>query len=147
MTESETPPGLGDADSEHAGVVEILIALARRKGGITHEDIATLLADNQLKTDAIESILAFLSEKGIEVVDDDDALEKPADTSESSEARESDSEEDRSLPRTDDPVRLYLREMGNICLLSRDEEIEIAKRIEAGQESVLGAVLFESANG
>lgn len=141
MTESESPQTLNDDDGEHASLLETVTALARRKGGITHEDIATLLADNQLKADAVESILSYLSEKGIEVVDDDDALEKPSiDNEDASETRDEDNEDDRNLPRTDDPVRLYLREMGNICLLSRDEEIEIAKRIESGEEAVLGAI-------
>ena len=139
MSESESPP-LTDVENDHAALLETVLSLAKRKGGVTHEDIAALLSDNQLKADPIESILSYLSDKGIDVVDDEDALEKPALDNDEVESRDSEAEEDRNLPRTDDPVRLYLREMGNICLLSRDEEIEIAKRIESGQEAVIGAI-------
>ncbi|TGW15398.1 RNA polymerase sigma factor RpoD [bacterium NHP-B] len=134
-------PTLSESEAEGSGVLEAITALAKKKGAVTHEDIAALLSEAQLKTDPIESILAYLSEKGIDVVDDDELEEKNnLEGLVASDTREETPEEDRNLPRTDDPVRLYLREMGNICLLSREEEIEIAKRIENGQERVLGAI-------
>lgn len=102
-----------------------------------------MLSDEQLKPEELEVILAFLAERGVEVTDESEEEEGKGgdllDASKSTEKRSESSENAGEIARTDDPVRLYLREMGTISLLSRDEEVEIAKRIESGQDRMLTA--------
>jgi RNA polymerase primary sigma factor len=125
-----------------------LIAKGRERGYITYEELNAALPQEQMSSEQIEDIMSLLSELGIQVVENEDnedgeAIAKP-------EKAESEGEEgggeaagnvdEESLGRTDDPVRMYLREMGSVELLSREGEIAIAKRIEAGRDMMIGGL-------
>ncbi len=118
---------------------EALIVRGTERGYLTYAEISAALPTDQTSSEQIEDAMTTLSELGIDVIQDEDA-EEPA----APEAEDADVEvrgnigEDSS--RTGDPVRLYLREMGSLVLLSRAGEIAIAKRIEAGREMVIGGI-------
>ena len=130
--------------------VKKLLKSAKAKGYVTLDQLNAVLPSEEVSSDQIEDIYAMLSDMGINVVETDEAEEK-----EEGEA-EADEEESRSLvpqgalaksetksepaERTDDPVRMYLREMGSVELLSREGEIAIAKRIEAGREAMIAGL-------
>ena len=130
--------------------VKKLLKSAKAKGYVTLDQLNAVLPSEEVSSDQIEDIYAMLSDMGINVVETDDAEEK-----EEGEA-EVDEEEGRALvpqgalaksetksepaERTDDPVRMYLREMGSVELLSREGEIAIAKRIEAGREAMIAGL-------
>src|SRR6516162_10047200 len=136
-------------DLSDAAVKE-LIRSAKKRGYVTHGQINALLSSEEVNSEQIETILAKFSEMGINVVETKEArLEEEVETREEPEEEETEGENElveiqqRSVPaksgakepaeRTDDPVRMYLREMGSVELLSREGEIAIAKRIEAGR--------------
>src|SRR5215472_9202471 len=138
--------------------VKELIRTAKKRGYVTHDLINALLASDEVNSEQIETILAKFSEMGINVVETKEArLEEKVETrDEPEEGEETESENElveiqqRSVPaksgakepaeRTDDPVRMYLREMGSVELLSREGEIAIAKRIEAGREAMIAGL-------
>src|SRR5262249_9303601 len=153
---SETPPDRPVLDLSDAAV-KALIRTAKRRGYVTHDQINALLASEEVNSEQIESILAKFSEMGINVVETKEArLEEEVETREEPEGEETEGENElvaiqqRSVPakpgakepaeRTDDPVRMYLREMGSVELLSREGEIAIAKRIEAGREAMIAGL-------
>ena len=131
---------------------------AKKRGYVTHEQISALLSSGEVKSEQIEDILAKFSEMGINVIETHEAEpEEDAATREEPEEDEEDESENelvevqqRSVPaksaakvpaeRTADPVRMYLREMGSLELLSREGEIAIAKRIEAGREAMIAGL-------
>ena len=116
-------------DLTDAGVKKF-IKQAKARGYVTMEDLNKVLPSEEVTPDAIEDTLAMLSEMGVNVVEaEEDAAETPAKA---------------AYDRTDDPVRMYLREMGSVELLSREGEIAIAKRIEAGRDAMISG-LCESA--
>ncbi len=147
---AETPerdsPLLDLSDS----AVKKLLKTAKAKGYVTLDQLNAVLPSEEVSSDQIEDIYAMLSDMGINVVETDDGEEKE----EGEEA--ADDEEGRALvpqnaliksetksepaERTDDPVRMYLREMGSVELLSREGEIAIAKRIEAGREAMIAGL-------
>ncbi|MEM1340857.1 MAG: RNA polymerase sigma factor region1.1 domain-containing protein, partial [Pseudomonadota bacterium] len=120
--------------------VKKMIAEARTRGYITYDQLNTVLPPDQVSSEQIEDVMSMLSEMGINVIEDDEAEEdqegaaKGTEVVEASTSREVAvaASETEKLDRTDDPVRMYLREMGSVELLSREGEIAIAKRIEAG---------------
>ncbi len=123
--------------------VKKLIRAAKKKGVVTYEDINKVLPSNEVSSEQIEDIMSMFSDMGINVVDADDDAEE-ATTSKSKAvatakgtAVATNSNARAGSDRTDDPVRLYLREMGTVELLSREGEIAIAKRIEAGRETMI----------
>ncbi|MCA0043012.1 RNA polymerase sigma factor RpoD [Celeribacter litoreus] len=128
--------------------VKKMIAEAREKGYITYDQLNKVLPPEQVSSEQIEDVMSMLSEMGINViedeeVEDDDNDQKSDDkggelvaTSGSRELATSSGETEK-LDRTDDPVRMYLREMGSVELLSREGEIAIAKRIEAGRNTMI----------
>ena len=134
--------------------VNQLIRSAKKRGYVTHDQINALLSLEEVKSEQIEDILAKLSEMGIIVVETKEAEseEEAATHEESEEGGENELVEvqQRSAPvksgakepieRTDDPVRMYLREMGSVELLSREGEIAVAKRIEAGHEAMIAGL-------
>jgi RNA polymerase primary sigma factor len=152
MLEKEGPetPLLDLSDA----AVKELIRSAKKRGYVTHDQINALLYSEEVKSEQIEDILAIFSEMGVNVVETEEA--RPEDEG----AREEPDDEEESegelvevkpkLPaktetkepsgRTDDPVRIYLREMGTAELLSREGEIAIAKRIEAGREAMIAGL-------
>ena len=120
--------------------VKKMIARGKERGYVTVDEINAVLPQDKINSDFIEDTMAMLSEMGINVVESDDD-ESPS-KEESDEDGESDAKGNVSseIGRTDDPVRLYLREMGTVELLSREGEIAIAKRIEAGREMMIGGI-------
>jgi RNA polymerase primary sigma factor len=132
--------------------VKKMITRGRERGFVTYDEINAVLPPDQVSSEQIEDTLALLSEQGISVVENEEAEEeKPAAAKPAAEEEaEAEAEEEESgsggnidadsIGRTDDPVRRYLREMGSIELLSREGEIAIAKRIEAGRDKMIGAL-------
>ena len=126
--------------------VKKLIKTAKKRGYVTYEELNSVMPSEEVSTDQIEDIMAMFSDMGINVVDEDEVEEAEPDTpeEESTELAEktgtavaSKSNTREGSDRTDDPVRMYLREMGSVELLSREGEIAIAKRIEAGRETMI----------
>ena len=135
--------------------VRKMIKAAKKRGYVTHDQVNAVLPSEEVTSDQIEDVFATLNEMGINVVETDeaDAGEAADEAKEEAEEEESDSElveVTRATPaetkksepgeRTDDPVRMYLREMGSVELLSREGEIAIAKRIEAGREAMIAGL-------
>src|ERR1700719_1795315 len=135
--------------------VRKMIKAAKKRGYVTHDQVNAVLPSEEVTSDQIEDVFAMLSEMGINVVENEEAEAEDG----PEEAREEPEEEDndgelvevqRSTPaetkksepgeRTDDPVRMYLQEMGSVELLSREGEIAIAKRIEAGREAMIAGL-------
>jgi RNA polymerase primary sigma factor len=150
---SEDTTGPDDApliDLNEASVKK-LIAKAKRRGYITVDELNEALPQDQMSTDQIEDVMSAISEMGVNIVEtDEDAAEEDSDgeQEEISAAPDDEDGEDDSghvpekkkpatTERTDDPVRMYLREMGAVELLSREGEIAIAKRIEAGRDTMI----------
>ncbi len=121
-----------------SAAVKKLVGRGKERGYITYDEINQALPPDQTSSEQIEDVLSRLSEMGINVVESEEAEEQPSgETAETERAGNVDTDE---VGRTDDPVRMYLREMGAVELLSREGEIAIAKRIEAGREKVIGAI-------
>src|SRR3974390_1130958 len=135
--------------------VKKLIRTAKKRGYVTHDQINSVLPSEEVNSEQIEDVLAMFSEMGVNVVETEEASEEEGEREEpEEEAAEPDGGElvevQRALPakaeakepveRTDDPVRMYLREMGSVELLSREGEIAIAKRIEAGREAMIAGL-------
>ena len=128
--------------------VKKMIAEARERGYITYDQLNQVLPPDQASSDQIEDVMSMLSEMGIQVTEDDEVDEDDdkksgstelVETSNSREVAVAQSETEK-LDRTDDPVRMYLREMGSVELLSREGEIAIAKRIEAGRNTMIAGL-------
>jgi RNA polymerase primary sigma factor len=126
--------------------VKKMIAEARTRGYITYDQLNTVLPPEQVSSEQIEDVMSMLSEMGINIIEDDEAEDDEHKTStevvETSSSREVavSASETEKLDRTDDPVRMYLREMGSVELLSREGEIAIAKRIEAGRNTMIAGL-------
>ena len=134
---SEETPDSPLLDSLGAGVKK-LVAKGKERGYITYDELNAAMPPEEVSSEQIEDTMAMLSEMGINLVDSEET-EETVDEAEKPAAEEAPAEQEE-LGRTDDPVRMYLREMGSVELLSREGEIEIAKRIEAGQQKVIGAI-------
>jgi RNA polymerase primary sigma factor len=136
--------------------VKKMIKQAKKRGYVTHEQLNAVLPSEEVSSDQIEDIYAMLNEMGINVVDNEDNAEDEEGKAQE-EAADDDDDSDGELveakpkalatkeakepaERTDDPVRMYLREMGSVELLSREGEIAIAKRIEAGREAMIAGL-------
>ncbi len=133
--------------------VKRMINAAKKRGYVTYDELNEVLPAAENTTDQIEDVMAMLSEMGINVIEAEDAEDK--DREEGSDEEEPEGGEIVAAPRpgavavqtksepadrTDDPVRMYLREMGSVELLSREGEIAIAKRIEAGREAMIAGL-------
>src|SRR5262245_13397549 len=150
MPEKEGPETLPDSpllDLSDAAVKK-LIRSAKKRGYVTHEQINSVLSSEQVNSEQIEDVLAVFSEMGVNVVEGEEPREE-ADEEAESESGElvevqrkvpAKSEAKEPTERTDDPVRMYLREMSSVELLSREGEIAIAKRIEAGREAMIAGL-------
>ncbi|MDH7637589.1 RNA polymerase sigma factor RpoD [Sphingomonas oryzagri] len=142
--------GDGDApivDLNEAGLKK-LIARAKKRGYLTFDELNEALPQDQIDPDKYEDIMAALNEMGVNIVENEDAGEdeKPQEQDDADEEQSSDDgsgevfqveKKKETVDRTDDPVRMYLREMGAVELLSREGEIAIAKRIEAGRDTMI----------
>ncbi len=131
-------------DSNGERALKQLLAQGKQRGYITYEELNEILPEDKLSSEQIEDIMSMISDMGINVIEDDEVEQddKTQASKEESTAEDSDEEgeEASEAGRTDDPVRLYLREMGSVELLSREGEIQIAQRIEAGREMLIGAI-------
>ena len=127
-------------DSVNAAVKK-MIAQGKEKGYVTYDDLNNALPPDQVSSEQIEDTMSMLSKMGVNVVESEDGEEAPAATEKVESPPGSKGNVDEAdLGRTDDPVRMYLREMGSVELLSREGEIAIAKRIEAGREMMIGGI-------
>ena len=126
-------------DTEAA--VKKLIAKGKERGSITVDELNAALPQDRMSAEQIEDTMTFLSEMGINVVENEEQDEQSSVEEEQGvEAGRPGNVDEEDIGRTDDPVRMYLREMGSVELLSREGEIAIAKRIEAGREKLIGAI-------
>src|SRR5210317_2456894 len=121
--------------------IKRMIAEARERGYITYDQLNTVLPPDQVSSEQIEDVMSMLSEMGINIIEDEDAEDEDLGATELVTTSNKDvavaSNESEKLDRKDDPVRMYLREMGSVELLSREGEIAIAKRIEAGRNTMI----------
>ena len=133
-------------ESSQATMVKKLLALGKSKGFVTYDELNKLLPAEQFSPEFIDATISALGNANIEVVETADDYEAPQgeQAEEKEEGEEAPVAEETNTSRADDPVRMYLREMGNVELLSRDGEIEIAKRIEAGREMIMSALCENS---
>ncbi len=125
--------------------VKKMIGAARTRGYITYDELNQVLPPDQVSSEQIEDVMSMLSEMGINIIEDDDAEEDAEKSTAVVEANDSKevavaTTTKEVLDRTDDPVRMYLREMGTVELLSREGEIAIAKRIEAGRNTMIAGL-------
>src|SRR6201988_5068041 len=125
--------------------VKRLIARGKERGYITFDELNAILPPDQNSSEQIEDVMANFSEMGIQVVESEETEDGEAPVVKAEKADEAEEEQtgnvdEESLGRTDDPVRMYLREMGSVELLSREGEIAIAKRIEAGRDMMIGGL-------
>ena len=139
--------------------VKKMIKAAKKRGYVTMDELNAVLPSEEVTSEQIEDTMAMLSDMGINVIEDEDVEEAGASTSSNDDDDSSDDDNGEGgelapstgsalatakkkepTDRTDDPVRMYLREMGSVELLSREGEIAIAKRIEAGRETMIGGL-------
>jgi RNA polymerase primary sigma factor len=132
--------------------VKKLIKTAKKRGYVTYDELNEVLPSEEVTSEQIEDTMAMLNDMGINVIDAEEAEE--AEATDAAGAEEEGGELVEAQPtavarttttrepseRTDDPVRMYLREMGSVELLSREGEIAIAKRIEAGREAMIAGL-------
>ena len=129
--------------------IKKLIARAKKRGYITYDQLNEALPQDQMSSDQLEDVMSALNEMGVNIVENEEAGEdgETEERADDDEQEAVDGEADGAAPavekkketidRTDDPVRMYLREMGAVELLSREGEIAIAKRIEAGRDTMI----------
>ncbi|PTE06922.1 RNA polymerase sigma factor RpoD [Mesorhizobium helmanticense] len=134
--------------------VKKMIKAAKKRGYVTMDELNSVLPSEEVTSEQIEDTMAMLSDMGINVVEDDEQGEEPEAADATADAEEDANElaeqtgtavaatttKKEPTDRTDDPVRMYLREMGSVELLSREGEIAIAKRIEAGRETMIAGL-------
>ncbi|AZO51478.1 MAG: RNA polymerase sigma factor RpoD [Mesorhizobium sp.] len=134
--------------------VKKMIKAAKKRGYVTMDELNSVLPSEEVTSEQIEDTMAMLSDMGINVVEDDEQGEEPEGGDSGADAEEDANElaeqtgtavattttKKEPTDRTDDPVRMYLREMGSVELLSREGEIAIAKRIEAGRETMIAGL-------
>ena len=123
-----------------AVAIKKMVARGKERGYLTYDELNTALPTDQLSPDQIEDTMTMLSELGINVIESEDTEEPAAAEVDEADAEVRGNLDDDDIGRTDDPVRMYLREMGSVELLSREGEIAIAKRIEAGREMMIGGL-------
>jgi len=145
--EAPTP----DTDTEttldtQSGAVKRLISKGKERGYITFDELNAVLPPEQNSSEQIEDVMSMLSEMGIQVIEGEESEEgeavaaKPVDNDDEESPEQTGNINAENAGRTDDPVRMYLREMGSVELLSREGEIAIAKRIEAGRDMMIGGL-------
>jgi RNA polymerase primary sigma factor len=120
--------------------IKKMVARGKERGYLTYDELNAALPQDQVSSEQIEDTMTMLSELGINLIESEES-EEPAETeSEDGETETRGNVDDDDIGRTDDPVRMYLREMGSVELLSREGEIAIAKRIEAGRDMMIGGI-------
>ena len=144
MGKNEQAEGAASISDNSQANIKKMISVARARGYITYDELNEVLPPDQVSSEQIEDVMSMLSEMGINIIEGDDIEEDgPRDLT----VVETDKKElalavtgEAKLDRTDDPVRMYLREMGSVELLSREGEIAIAKRIEAGRNTMIAGL-------
>src|SRR6516164_8983939 len=155
---TETAPDSPLLDLSNAAVKK-LIRSAKKRGYVTHDQINSVLPSEEANSEQIEDVLAMFSEMGVNVVEAEEPSEDGEEAREEADEEADEEAESESgelvevrqkvpaksaakepTERTDDPVRMYLREMSSVELLSREGEIAIAKRIEAGREAMIAGL-------
>ncbi|HUL07111.1 MAG TPA: RNA polymerase sigma factor RpoD [Candidatus Acidoferrum sp.] len=149
VAETREETGDGPLMDSQTQAVKKMLARSKERGYVTYDELNSVLPPEQMSSEQIEDTLAMLNEMGINVVESEESEEAPAaaakkpkadEEEEEDEAQSSGNIDDDDVGRTDDPVRMYLREMGSVELLSREGEIAIAKRIEAGRDMMIGGI-------
>ncbi|MTI19084.1 RNA polymerase sigma factor RpoD [Rhodobacteraceae bacterium RKSG542] len=154
--ETQEPAGAEGQDGPlldlSVAAVKKMIKTAKKRGYITYDELNEVLPPDQVSSEQIEDTMSLLSEMGINVVESEEAEENSDDEEEAEQVEGGDlvvasgtavaktTTTREPADRTDDPVRMYLREMGSVELLSREGEIAIAKRIEAGREAMIAGL-------
>jgi RNA polymerase primary sigma factor len=158
VAEASGPPESGRASRERRGArddgehdVDALISLGKSKGFLTYDEVNDALPDDDVGADQMDRVLSRLDNEDIEVVSNRVEADAPTRSSVDSEpppqsvrkgsAAKRGDMNDAAYGRSNDPVRMYLRKMGSVALLTREREVEIAKRIEEGENEVLAAIL------
>jgi RNA polymerase primary sigma factor len=140
----ETTSGDGPLLDLTDAAVKKFIKQAKARGYVTMDELNKVLPSEEVTSEAIEDTLAMLSEMGVNVVEAEEDAEGGGEVAVREESQVVETAKEAAYDRTDDPVRMYLREMGSVELLSREGEIAIAKRIEAGRDTMIRG-LCESA--
>jgi len=148
-----TEPATAEPDADatlldtQSASVKRLIARGKERGYITFDELNQVLPPDQNSSEQIEDVMAMLNEMGIQVVESEESEEAEPPPPAAAEKPQEEAEEEpqgnideEGIGRTDDPVRMYLRDMGSVELLSREGEIAIAKRIEAGRDMMIGGL-------
>ena len=121
--------------------VRKMVARGKERGYVTYDELNKALPSDEVNSEQIEDTMTMLSEMGINVIENEDSEETTSEEKpEAAPAATAATVGEDDLGRTDDPVRMYLREMGSVELLSREGEIAIAKRIEAGRQAMIGGI-------
>ena len=144
-SENREEAGDGPLMDVISAAVKRMVAKAKERGYVTYDELNGVLPPDQVSSEQIEDTMAMLSEMGVNVIENEEQDDNNQNANEEEEASSSGSSaagniNDEDIGRTDDPVRMYLREMGSVELLSREGEIAIAKRIEAGREKMIGGI-------
>ncbi len=143
-TEEKTETGDAPLIDLNEAQLKKLISRARKRGYITYDELNDALPQDQMSSEQIEDVMSALSEMGVNIVENEEA-DEDGEKEDDSGPEEMDGgvetfvleKKKETVDRTDDPVRMYLREMGAVELLSREGEIAIAKRIEAGRDTMI----------
>ncbi len=150
-TTEAPPPATPVKDDPDAPLLDMsdaavrkMVTKAKQRGYVTYDELNRVLPSDKVSSEQIEDTMAMLNEMGINVIeseeqDEPDGEQLPA-VATGRQVAEVPEKPEETYDRTDDPVRMYLREMGSVELLSREGEIAIAKRIEAGRELMIGAL-------
>ena len=121
--------------------VQQLIDMGKEKGFLTYDEVNDMLPASMVSSEQLEDVMSMFGEMDIEIVDSDNKVSSPKDEDSEDEDENEVELEAGTLGRTSDPVRMYLREMGQVALLTREGEVEIAKRIEEGEALVTKVVM------
>ena len=142
---SESPGEMAESEllDSITSAIKKMVARGKERGYVTYDELTMALPPDEISSDQIEDTMTMLSELGINTVESEEGDEPAAsavDDDRHIDTRSSANLDDADIGRTDDPVRMYLREMGSVELLSREGEIAIAKRMEVGREMMIGGL-------
>src|SRR5438309_3798343 len=139
-TETREEAAEGPLIDAIAATIKKMLARGKERGYVTYDELNAALPPDQVSSEQIEDTMTMLSELGVNVIENEESEEPATPDSDEGDGEVRGNLDDDDIGRTDDPVRMYLREMGSVELLSREGEIAIAKRIEAGREMMIGGI-------